>query len=74
MCSQRGIVTVAAVADHIVSHRGDWNAFITGDLQSLCTTCHNSSKKLLDHRGYLPDVTEDGWPIDPRHPANKHSS
>src|SRR3954462_8097103 len=74
MCSRRGVVTAATVADHVVSHRGDWNAFITGELQSLCATCHNSSKKLLDHRGYLPDVAENGWPTDPRHPANKHSA
>src|SRR3954470_12727875 len=46
----------------------------TGELQSLCATCHNSSKRLLDHRGYLPDVAEDGWPTDPRHPANKQSA
>jgi len=39
------------VADHVVSHHGDWNAFITDELQSLCGLCHNSSKKLIDHRG-----------------------
>jgi 5-methylcytosine-specific restriction protein A len=74
MCAARGIATAATVADHVDSHRGDWNAFITGELQSLCAPCHNSSKKLMDHRGYLPDVAEDGWPMDPRHPANKRSA
>jgi hypothetical protein len=72
MCLARGVVTAACIADHVVSHRGDWLAFMTGALQSLCEPCHNSGKKLLDHRGYRPDVGDDGWPLDPAHPANKH--
>ena len=71
MCASRGVVSVACIADHVVSHRGDWNEFVTGALQSLCEPCHNSAKRLLDLHGYRPDVGEDGWPLDPAHPANR---
>jgi len=39
-CAARGMVTMADIADHIESHHGDWNAFVTGELQSLCSACH----------------------------------
>ena len=71
MCAARGITTPATIADHVVSHRGDWNAFILGELQSLCASCHNSGKRLLDERGYTNDIDDDGWPTDPRHPAKR---
>jgi 5-methylcytosine-specific restriction protein A len=65
MCTARGIVTVATVADHIAPHNGDWNAFLTGALQSLCEHCHNSSKRRIDlGTPPRPYIGEDGWPID----------
>jgi 5-methylcytosine-specific restriction endonuclease McrA len=70
MCLARGVTTPATIADHVVSHGGDWNAFILGELQSLCEPCHNSLKRRLDQDGFVSDVDDDGWPIDPRHPAN----
>jgi hypothetical protein len=30
----RGIVTAANVVDHVIPHRGDWNAFVTGKLRA----------------------------------------
>src|SRR5262249_12406729 len=39
---EAGRVTPATVADHIESHRGDFNAFRLGQLRSLCADCHNS--------------------------------
>jgi 5-methylcytosine-specific restriction protein A len=71
ICAQRGVVTPATVADHVEPHRGDWNAFVTGKLQSLCRSCHNSIKRTVEIRGYSPEIGPDGWPVDPRHPANK---
>jgi hypothetical protein len=29
---ERGIVTAVNVVDHVVPHRGDWTAFVTGEL------------------------------------------
>jgi len=70
MCLAHGVTTPTTAADHVVSHRGDWNAFIVGELQSLCEPCPNRGKRLLDERGYTNDIDDDGWPTDPRHPAN----
>ena len=35
-CADGGVVTRASVVDHVEPHRGDWNKFVLGDLQSLC--------------------------------------
>jgi hypothetical protein len=71
ICLTRGITTPATIADHVESHHGDWNKFLLGELQSLCELCHNSSKRRLVERGFSADIGADGWPIDPRHPANQ---
>jgi 5-methylcytosine-specific restriction enzyme A len=68
-CSARGITTAASVADHVVPCHDDKNAFLTGELQSLCAPCHNS-KWASDKRGYRRDIGIDGFPIDPAHPFN----
>jgi 5-methylcytosine-specific restriction enzyme A len=72
-CLERGIVTPAGVVDHVERHNGDWNKFVLGELQSLCTECHNSSKRIVELRGHNINVDDDGWPTDPRHPANRGS-
>jgi hypothetical protein len=61
----------ATVADHVTPHRGDWAAFCTGKLQSLCDPCHKSTKVQIEQRGYCCDVGLDGLPIDPNHPFNR---
>ena len=71
-CKKRGLVEVALVADHIVSHRGNWTAFMTGPLQSLCKGCHDAKSER--ERGVLAGrwekgCDERGWPLDPNHPA-----
>jgi 5-methylcytosine-specific restriction endonuclease McrA len=70
-CLERGIVTVANVVDHVTPHRGDWTAFVTGELQSLCEPCHNSGKRQIELRGYRTDIGLDGYPTDPNHPFNR---
>jgi hypothetical protein len=65
----RGQTTLATIADHVVPHRGDWNFFLTGALQSLCETHHNSTKRQFDLRGYDAAIGPDGYPLDPRHPV-----
>lgn len=62
-------ITPATIADHVKSHRGDWNEFRLGKLQSLCAHCHDSLKKIVDHRGYDPTIGPDGMPTDKRHPV-----
>jgi len=66
MCFERGLITAATVADHVVPHRGDWNLFWTGKLQSLCAACHNGEKQSWDRSSAHGTVYgPDGWPIQP---------
>jgi 5-methylcytosine-specific restriction enzyme A len=51
-CLERGIVTAANVVDHVIPHKGEWNAFVTGKLQSLCEPCHKSAKRQIEFHGY----------------------
>ena len=68
-CHERGTVTAATVADHVEPHRGDWNEFALGKLQSLCKACHDSGKQREELYGFRADVDTAGHPLDPRHPA-----
>lgn len=62
----------AAIVDHITPHRGDSALFFDEEnLQALCKTCHDSGKQSEERRGYSSVVGEDGYPVDPRHPANR---
>jgi hypothetical protein len=65
MCLQRGVLSPATVADHVQAHGGNLNAFLLGELQSLCARCHSSYKQRVD-RGFAPKAVfgDDGWPID----------
>jgi len=49
MCRAAGVVRVATVADHVEPHRGDWNRFVNGLLQSLCDHHHSSAKQREEH-------------------------
>ena len=71
MCKQRGINTPGTLADHVIPHRGDVNAFWLGELQTLCDACHFGIKQQSERLGFRPDVGVDGWPTDPKHPANR---
>jgi len=62
MCLQRGLVRPATVVDHVEPHRGNWNKFLTGKLQSLCEHCHNSDKRLVEQGEPRAIIGEDGWP------------
>jgi hypothetical protein len=73
-CIDRGVATPAVIADHVVPHRGNWNAFRLGTLQSLCNDCHVRMKHHFDLHGYTSEIGADGWPLDPRHPANGGNS
>ena len=62
---------VATVVDHITPHKGSQSLFWnSSNWQALCESCHNSTKKKEEAKGYSDAVGMDGWPTDPRHPAN----
>ena len=65
----KGLVVPATVADHVEPHGGNYQRFKFGALQSLCEGCHNSSKRMIEGRGYSPEIGVDGWPVDRRHPC-----
>lgn len=44
-CAQLGRITPGYIADHIDPHRGDRAKFWKGELQTLCETCHSSTKQ-----------------------------
>jgi 5-methylcytosine-specific restriction enzyme A len=73
MCLAVGKAIPATVADHIVPHRGDWNSFRSGALQSLCKAHHDSAKWLEEGKAYSSQIGADGWPVDPRHPVYGHA-
>lgn len=45
MCVARGRHVAASVADHVEPHREDFRRFWKGELQSLCASCHSSTKQ-----------------------------
>jgi 5-methylcytosine-specific restriction protein A len=61
-------ITAARVVDHVEPHNGDYNKFRLGAVQSLCDRCHNSTKRIVETRGYDTAVGIDGMPTDCRHP------
>jgi 5-methylcytosine-specific restriction endonuclease McrA len=69
ICQAQGRSTAATVVDHVVPHRGDWNLFKLGELQSLCVNCHNNAKQSIETRGYDKTIGLDGLPVDKRHPV-----
>ncbi len=61
--------TPGNTVDHKKPHRGNLDLFFNpGNLQTLCADHHNRDKQREEVRGFLPDVGEDGRPLDPRHP------
>jgi 5-methylcytosine-specific restriction protein A len=70
VCLRAGRVAPATIADHNPPHRGNWNDFRLGPLQSLCRDCHQG-KWATDARGYSCAIADDGLPVDPRHPFNR---
>jgi 5-methylcytosine-specific restriction protein A len=72
MCAEDGNPSIpATVCDHVTPHRGDRALFFDpANLQSLCDFHHDKSKQDEEALGYSIAVGDDGFPTDPRHPAN----
>ncbi|TCK37987.1 HNH endonuclease [Paraburkholderia sp. BL8N3] len=71
MCLAQGFDVKATVVDHIRPHKGDTRRFYDpANLQSLCKTCHDSTKHLIELYGMTPGCDADGNPTDPNHPWN----
>ena len=60
----------SAVVHHIVPHKGNLELFFEPDnLQSVCWTCHSGPIQREEIRGFSTEISESGWPTDPRHPG-----
>lgn len=70
ICLQsRSLVVPAVCVDHVEPHQGDRHKFEFGELQSLCASCHDSIKRVIEQRGYSNEIGRDGWPVDKSHPC-----
>jgi 5-methylcytosine-specific restriction enzyme A len=70
ICTVRDVNTAASEVDHVVEHRGSWNDFICGELQSLCSDCHRSKSAQAHKKNQ--GFNEHGEPLDLAHPWYKH--
>lgn len=65
------VMTLAVDVNHKHRHNGDPILFFDPDnLESLCTHHHRSEVQQEEAIGYSARVGIDGYPIDPKHPAN----
>jgi hypothetical protein len=75
MCAAKGRAVPATIVDHVQPHKGDWNRFLTGKLQSLCAHCHESDKKFEELNGYQRiTFGVDGWPINSSEEAERSTT
>lgn len=70
-CLLKGKTVRAEVVHHTTQHRGDPVLFFNGPFESLCKPCHDSDAQQQERRGYGLAIGADGWPTDPKHPANR---
>lgn len=75
MCEAAGLLVEATVVDHIRPPRGARRLFWDRkNWQGLCQPHHDSAKQAEERRGYSREIGADGWPVDPKHPANLASA
>lgn len=68
---KRGDVVEATVAHHKVKHNGDPKLFWEGELESLCSPCHDSEAQSEERLGYVKGVDVSGRPLAADHPWNR---
>jgi 5-methylcytosine-specific restriction enzyme A len=61
LCLARGDIVAATVVHHTTPHGGNWEAFVSTPLQSLCT-CHNSLVQSEERLGFKKGVDVHGAP------------
>jgi 5-methylcytosine-specific restriction enzyme A len=60
----------SAVVHHKTPHKGNLDLFFNPDnLVSVCKACHDGPIQSQEALGYDKAIGEDGWPVDPNHPA-----
>lgn len=54
----RGEVVEATVANHREPHRGDWEKFVNGELESACKPCHDGVIQREERARAVADAAE----------------
>ena len=67
MCATLGVVKKGWIADHIEPHRGDFEKFWRGKLQTLCGPHHDSTKQKHEKSDAI-GCDASGLPTNPQHP------
>lgn len=71
-CMRQGRITPATVCNHADPESKKTEAtFYAGPFTSLCPPCHDAGEQKAEGAGYSAEAGADGWPTDPRHPANR---
>ena len=68
-CWRQGRTTPATVCNHL-DKSSKATDFFRGPFSSLCAPCHDGGEQKAEGAGFSAEAGEDGWPTDPRHPAN----
>lgn len=68
---KRNEVVAATVVHHVHQHNGSWALFIQGPFESVCKGCHDGEIQQEEAAGCSMQIGDDGWPVDPRHRANR---
>ena len=70
-CVALGKITPATVCNHLVKDsKATIVGFFAGPFSSLCAPCHDAGEQKGESAGFTAEAGLDGWPLDPRHPAN----
>ena len=60
----------SAIVHHKQPHKVNMTLFYdTDNLEAVCWNCHSGVIQSAEALGYDRQVSEDGWPIDPKHPS-----
>lgn len=71
-CQAKGRITAASVVNHRKPHKGDEVLFFSqANWEALCKPHHDADVQQEERRGYSTEIGLDGFPTDPRHPANR---
>lgn len=71
-CKLLGRIAPATVCNHVdKAAKATPDGFFRGPFSSLCAPCHDAGEQKRESAGFTAEAGADGWPIDPRHPANR---
>ena len=74
-CKRAGRIVPASVVHHLEPHKGDYDKFVNGALESTCADCHNGPIQSAEARKLAYSMNVDpatGYPVDRRHPYWGH--